>query len=86
MTARLKRDVERRAFGFGAGLFESDDLGVIAARDSMVTGADDFAAAHQHCADHGIGTGSARGLLRQAAGQAQITPVLHAPNRLGQRR
>jgi hypothetical protein len=58
VTAWLECDVEPRAFGFGTGLFERDNLGVIAAGESVVAGADDFAAANQHGADGGIGAGA----------------------------
>jgi hypothetical protein len=42
MAARLQRDIESSAPGFGAGALERDDLGVIAAGKPVVTTADDL--------------------------------------------
>jgi len=85
MGAWLKSNVESRAVCFRTGALEGDNLGVVAAGNLVIAGADDFPCADQHRADLRIWTGAARRFCRQPAGQAQIFFVLRARASLGQR-
>jgi hypothetical protein len=80
MAARLQINVQRCALGLGASPFERDDLGVIPSGEVMKTGGNDFFSPNQHRADHRVGTRSAGGLEREAAGQAQIALVRISPS------
>jgi len=60
-NANIKGIKFQRNYGKSAGLNEAFRA---ATGEVVITGTDDFTAAHQQGADHRIGTGSARGLAR----------------------
>ena len=64
-AARFESDVYLRATGGGAGLIQSDYLGVGLARGPGIALSDDLAIPHHHGTDGGVRGGDAKGAPRQ---------------------
>jgi hypothetical protein len=75
MIARFEIDIEGSSLSFIAGLFEGNDLGVIAAGKLVKSGCDHLTVAHQHCAHHRIGASPSSGFLSKSAGHPHIAPI-----------
>ena len=75
MIAWFEIDIECGSLSLTAGLFERNDLGVVAAGKLVKTRCDHFPIAQQHRADHRVGAGPSGGFRSKAAGHPHIEPI-----------
>lgn len=75
VAAGFQRDVERRARRATASLSQREHLCMGTAGPAMIALADNTSAGHDHRSDHGIRTGAAPALRREAKGQFHVPLV-----------